>query len=31
MIPPHTGVESAATIYDCFKEWGVDRKVFSIT
>ncbi|KAH0708975.1 hypothetical protein KY284_010402 [Solanum tuberosum] len=31
MIPPHTGVELAATIYDCLKEWGIDRKVFSIT
>ncbi|XP_015158388.1 zinc finger BED domain-containing protein RICESLEEPER 4-like [Solanum tuberosum] len=26
-----TGVELAATIYDCLKEWGIDRKVFSIT
>ncbi|XP_060183253.1 zinc finger BED domain-containing protein RICESLEEPER 2-like [Lycium barbarum] len=31
MIPPHTGVELAATIYDCLKEWDIDKKVFSIT
>lgn len=31
MIPPHTGVELAATIYDCLKQWGIDKKVFSIT
>ncbi|KAM3343757.1 hypothetical protein P3S68_025847 [Capsicum galapagoense] len=31
MVPPHTGVELAATIYDCLKKWGIDRKVLSIT
>ncbi|KAM3221312.1 hypothetical protein P3L10_020580 [Capsicum annuum] len=31
MVPPHTRVELAATIYDCLKKWGIDRKVFSIT
>ncbi|KAM3382957.1 zinc finger BED domain-containing protein DAYSLEEPER [Capsicum galapagoense] len=31
MIPPHIGVELAATIYDCLKKWGIDSKVFSIT
>ncbi|XP_060200821.1 zinc finger BED domain-containing protein RICESLEEPER 2-like [Lycium barbarum] len=31
MIPPHTGVEFTVTIYDYLKEWGIDKKVFSIT
>ncbi|KAM3290052.1 hypothetical protein P3S67_018341 [Capsicum chacoense] len=31
MVPPHIGVELAATIYDCLKKWGIDRKVFSVT
>ncbi|XP_027768504.1 zinc finger BED domain-containing protein DAYSLEEPER-like [Solanum pennellii] len=31
MYPPHTGVEMAAVIYDCLKEWNIDKKVFSIT
>ncbi|XP_059289836.1 zinc finger BED domain-containing protein RICESLEEPER 2-like [Lycium ferocissimum] len=31
MYPPHTGVELVDTIYDCLKEWGIDKKVFSIT
>ncbi|XP_019241756.1 PREDICTED: zinc finger BED domain-containing protein RICESLEEPER 2-like [Nicotiana attenuata] len=31
MYPPHTGVELATAIYDCLKEWGIDKKVFSIT
>ncbi|KAM3324192.1 hypothetical protein P3S67_005343 [Capsicum chacoense] len=31
MIPPHSGVELVAMIYDCLKEWGIDKKVFCIT
>ncbi|KAH0782487.1 hypothetical protein KY290_002085 [Solanum tuberosum] len=31
MYPPHTGVEMAAIIYDCLKEWNIEKKVFSIT
>ncbi|WRX28662.1 HAT [Theobroma cacao] len=31
MPPPHTGVELATTVFDCLKEWGIDRKVFSLT
>ncbi|XP_017979911.1 PREDICTED: zinc finger BED domain-containing protein RICESLEEPER 2-like [Theobroma cacao] len=31
MPPPHTRVELAATVFDCLKEWGIDRKVFSLT
>ncbi|XP_075099470.1 zinc finger BED domain-containing protein RICESLEEPER 2-like [Nicotiana tabacum] len=31
MYPPHTGVELATAIYDCLKEWGIDKKVLSIT
>nr|GMD47281.1 zinc finger BED domain-containing protein RICESLEEPER 2-like [Ipomoea batatas] len=28
---PHTGVELAAKIYQFLKEWGIERKVFSLT
>ncbi|XP_031105158.1 zinc finger BED domain-containing protein RICESLEEPER 2-like [Ipomoea triloba] len=31
MPPPHTGVELAAKIYGFLKEWGIERKVFSLT
>nr|GMD48446.1 zinc finger BED domain-containing protein RICESLEEPER 2-like [Ipomoea batatas] len=31
MPPPHTGVELAAKIYQFLKEWGIERKVFSLT
>ncbi|XP_027347945.1 zinc finger BED domain-containing protein RICESLEEPER 2-like [Abrus precatorius] len=31
MKPPHTGVELEATLFDCLKQWGIDKKVFSIT
>lgn len=31
MPPPHAGVELVATIFNCLKEWGIDRKVFSLT
>ena len=31
MEPPHTGVELASTIFDCLKEWGIEKNFFSIT
>ncbi|XP_027368265.1 zinc finger BED domain-containing protein RICESLEEPER 2-like [Abrus precatorius] len=31
MKPPHTGVELEATLFDYLKQWGIDKKVFSIT
>ncbi|KAH0707206.1 hypothetical protein KY289_012282 [Solanum tuberosum] len=31
MYPPHTGVEMAVVIYDCLKEWNIEKMVFSIT
>ncbi|EOY19162.1 T6D22.19, putative [Theobroma cacao] len=31
MLPPHIGVELAATVFDCLKEWGIDKKVFSLS
>ncbi|XP_061365859.1 zinc finger BED domain-containing protein RICESLEEPER 2-like [Gastrolobium bilobum] len=29
--PPHTGIELEAAIFDCLKQWGIKKKVFSIT
>ena len=29
--PPHTGEEIANKIFECMMEWGLDKKVFSIT
>ncbi|KAM3359749.1 hypothetical protein P3S68_019460 [Capsicum galapagoense] len=31
MYPPHTGVEINVVIYDCLKEWNLDKEVFCIT
>ncbi|KAF7820822.1 zinc finger BED domain-containing protein RICESLEEPER 2-like [Senna tora] len=31
MEPPHTGIELANKVFECLKEWGIDRKVFSLT
>ena len=31
MEPPHSGFELAKKVYDCLKDWGIDRKVFSLT
>ncbi|KAF7801664.1 zinc finger BED domain-containing protein RICESLEEPER 2-like [Senna tora] len=31
MEPPHSGVELARKIFSCLKEWGIDRKIFSLT
>jgi len=31
MEPPHTGRELAGKVFNCFKEWGIDRKIFSLT
>ncbi|XP_061340947.1 zinc finger BED domain-containing protein RICESLEEPER 2-like [Gastrolobium bilobum] len=29
--PPHTEIELEAAIFDCLKQWGIEKKVFSIT
>ncbi|KAH7672025.1 Tam3-transposase (Ac family) protein [Dioscorea alata] len=29
--PPHSGVESAAKLFEFLKEWGIEKKVFSLT
>ena len=31
MPPPHTGLELSKKMYDLLKDWGIDKKVFSIT
>ncbi|KAF7823724.1 zinc finger BED domain-containing protein RICESLEEPER 2-like [Senna tora] len=31
MEPPHTRIELANKVFECLKEWGIDRKVFSLT
>ena len=31
MEPPHFGFELTKMVYDCLKDWGIDRKVFSLT
>ncbi|KAF7820895.1 zinc finger BED domain-containing protein RICESLEEPER 2-like [Senna tora] len=31
MEPPHSGVELARKIFNFLKEWGIDRKIFSLT
>nr|GMD81328.1 zinc finger BED domain-containing protein RICESLEEPER 2-like [Ipomoea batatas] len=31
MPPPHSGFELSKKVYDCLVDWGIDRKVFSIT
>ena len=31
MEPPHSGIELARKVFDCLKDWGIDRKVFSLT
>ncbi|KAF7812937.1 zinc finger BED domain-containing protein RICESLEEPER 2-like [Senna tora] len=31
MEPPHTGIELANKVFECLKQWGIDRKVFSLT
>ncbi|XP_027192727.1 zinc finger BED domain-containing protein RICESLEEPER 2-like [Cicer arietinum] len=31
MKPPHNGIALEATLFDCLKQWGIDKKVFSIT
>jgi len=28
--PPHTGIALEATLFDCLKQWGIDKKIFSI-
>lgn len=29
--PPHTGHDLANKVFECLSEWGIDRKIFSIT
>lgn len=31
MKPPHTGIALEATLFDCLKQWGIDKKIFTIT
>ncbi|KAF7835659.1 putative PIF1 DNA helicase/replication protein A1-like protein [Senna tora] len=31
MEPPHTGIELANRVFECLKEWGIDRKMFFLT
>ncbi|KZV17238.1 hypothetical protein F511_20769, partial [Dorcoceras hygrometricum] len=31
MPPPHSGVELAAKLFEFLKEWGIEKKVFSLT
>nr|GMD22414.1 zinc finger BED domain-containing protein RICESLEEPER 2-like [Ipomoea batatas] len=31
MEPPHTGQELAGAVFNCLKEWGIDKKIFSLT
>jgi len=31
MKPPHTGVELESVIFYCLKQWGIDKKIFSLT
>jgi len=31
MKPPHTGIALEAALFDCLKQWGIDKKIFSIT
>ncbi|CAB81093.1 AT4g05510 [Arabidopsis thaliana] len=31
MLPPHTGDALASKIHECLKEWGIEKKVFTLT
>jgi len=31
MKPPHSGIALEAAVFDCLKQWGIDKKIFSIT
>ena len=31
MEPPHFGFELTKKVYDCLKDWKIDRKLFSLT
>ena len=31
MKPPHTGIALEAALFDCLKQWGIDKNIFSIT
>jgi hypothetical protein len=31
MKPPHTGIALETALFDCLKQWGIDKKIFSIT
>ncbi|XP_058765108.1 zinc finger BED domain-containing protein RICESLEEPER 2-like [Vicia villosa] len=30
MKPPHTGIALEATLFDCLKQWGIDKKIFTV-
>ncbi|XP_025678626.1 zinc finger BED domain-containing protein RICESLEEPER 2-like [Arachis hypogaea] len=31
MIPPHTGTDMEAVLFNSLKQWGIDKKIFPIT
>ena len=31
LSPPHTGFELQRKVFDCLQEWGIEKKIFSIT
>ena len=31
MLPPHSGVELAIKLFEFFKDWGTEKKIFSLT
>ena len=31
MKAPHTGAKLESVVLDCLKQWGIDKKIFSIT
>nr|GLL25230.1 zinc finger BED domain-containing protein RICESLEEPER 2-like isoform X1 [Ipomoea trifida] len=31
MPPPHTGIQLAKKLLECLKEWGIEKKLFSLT
>lgn len=31
LLPPHTGDALATKIHDCLKDWGIEKKVFTLT
>ena len=31
MQPPHTGLDLSLKVFDFLKDWGIERRIFSIT